>query len=734
MALTDEPRVDTGDPEQPGALMRPLGLAALPPALRPFAVVSVGAIAGWGLALVLTAVGSGVQFDPRGFPDGLMGTSGVGPAFVKTATTASLAIALAAATAAVWRPGWNDTGWTRLGRYLVRLAVAVIGLRFLGLVAVHWGTLEPQLDETWGDRSRLLWGSGLGWSAMVAVVASLFLPSSGDLARRLAVPLAVLPVATWLVAELVKGEITRGWESNADWRADPLLGVIDSLQLMLVLFLVWEIVAWTDLVTDAAAFVTRHLPGRRLTVVMLLAAKVAWVGAGLTGALPGFLGGNAAVWRASVDDGVGSWVLGGGLAVLAVLAVSRHMGPSSKAGLPRTPLLLVLVVLAGPGLVAGALDVVRVPAANSIPRGLVDLIQTVAVLAAAAVVVMLILAADLPRTSDGAQAPDALGPGDPGAAPSVALPSRRTLLIGAADACLLVGFLAALLQRYSEAPALVGVEERLPFPDVPYILSMGAPGSITAHYFLAPGAAFVVAAVLTVRARRTDAGAGQADSRAWVVPATFAVALVGIALLYVLPHLPQLPLQEDPELAGATGDLLAPLLSHNVFPLEPAGWTAGWNGVPGTFHPVTFDAVLTVGLGALAAKWWRRPDAPWALLSFVVLASTALAHSSTVRPDGWLGNRWYYVGFVVPVVWQLLVRGDELNRLVRRHPPLAVLNLALVLLLLTVIGYRLLTGALDPTLEFEDAAFPYGRGVTLGLVLVPLGAVAVGRHLRERST
>lgn len=252
-------------------------------------------------------------------------------------------------------------------------------------------------------------------------------------------------------------------------------------------------------------------------------------------------------------------------------------------------------------------------------------------------------------------------------------------------------------------------------------------GGVADHYFLAPGLAFAAALVLVLAARRRG--------RAAPTAAVFALALAGVALLYTLPRLGQFPLHLDQQELGATGDYLAPQHAHNVFPLAAPAWERWWRGPAGGFELATLDAVLTVGLCGLALWCWRRGRPGWpAAVLFALLVSTVLAHSATLAPTGWAGPRWFCLALLFPVAAQFLYTGGELNQTAARRPELVPLSLAAIALLLTLLGYRLLTGLLDPTVDLENAMLGYTRGFTVELILLPLGLAAIALRLRRPET
>jgi hypothetical protein len=145
--------------------------------------------------------------------------------------------------------------------------------------------------------------------------------------------------------------------------------------------------------------------------------------------------------------------------------------------------------------------------------------------------------------------------------------------------------------------------------------------------------------------------------------------------------------------------------------------------------------VLTVGLCGLALWCWRRGRPGWpATVLFVLLVSTVLAHSAILAPTGWAGPRWFSLALLFPVAAQFLYRGGELNQTAARRPELVLLSLAAIALLLTLLGYRLLIGALDPTVDLENAMLGYTRGFTVELILLPLGLAAIALRLRRPET
>ena len=701
------PAVADDDAQVPEASLRSFRLRAMPAALRLPAAMALLAIAGWSGALLLTALGYGVAFDPRRDGFGMMNDGALGAAVVRVSTVLGVGVAAIAATASATYSGWDDGRASRFGRRCVLVAVSAVGLILIYDV-LSLSDIYAAGEPGTAARGRLIWCRTLGWSGVAAVAALPFFPYPSTFARKLSLGFTAFPFVSWIVASFVMGRLTAPWEANADWRGDVLQQTTVSLELVLVLFLVWEVVAWTELVAEGAAFAARRLFAQQHVVVGLLAAKVLWLGAGYAGLLPAALGGNAAAWRASAGDGPASWVTALILCVVLTKALASRRSLSTRVSeVPWRPVIIVLTALYLPGIVAGVLDALISPVFGLIPTGPLKAAALAAVLAGAAAAVLTTGFAEL-----------------------VEAPPERTLALAAGNACLVAGFIAAGFDLYPDIRALSTPAAGLAPPWVsPPLL---APGAIAAHYFLAPGAAFLVAVVLAVTARLSMRDGLREHEPRWLAPGAFALVLAAVALLHALPRLPQVPLQLDQEAVGATGDTLAPQFSYSVYRVVVPTWERWWEGPAGTFDLVTLDALLTVGICCLIWRWWRTDRGDWRVLSLVLVGTTVLAHSSTLAPDGWLGNRWYYLAFTVPIVWQFLLRGDELNRRTRRRPHLALLNLAVIVLLLSVLGYRLLIGALNPSLDFEDLVLGYTGGFTVDLVLLPLGILALARRLGGR--
>ena len=693
-------------------------LGALPAGMRPGAVAVLVVIIAWSAVIALNAAGGGVTADALGGTTfGLMGVPGWGPPAVRVGTVAALGVAVVVATGAAAAAGWPEGRATRLVRRGILAGAGLAGLALVTRASLdadgRWGELlvgpaAPVGPARWAAASRVAAAKGLVWSGVAAALALPFAPLSGTWSRRAAVPLAAAPFLAYLAATVLAGDLGAAWLANADYRNDRLYNLAGGLELVLVLYVVWELTTWTGFVSDLAASGARARRVGTAVVAALLAVKLAWLGLGLAGLLPGVLGGNAGVWARMRGDGIGSWVTAVVLAgvLLAWLAAApRVVDPRPVAVAGRTAFLLV-ALLCLPGLAAGMLLGLYRSVRDLTPAGPYDLAARVALVLAVAVLAggLLVLRATTERRGRPAWPWPAV----------VALGAAGLLgtLVGAA-------MLAELIQRTEDlrtAATAWGARQA-----VGSSLEELA-GGVAAHYFLVPGLAFAAALLLVLAARRRH--------RAAPTAAVFALALAGVALLYTLPRLGQLPLHLDQQALGATGDLLAPQTAYQVFPLAAPAWERWWRGPAGGFELATLDAVLTAGLGGLALWCWRRGRPGWpAVVLFVLLVSTVLAHSATLAPTGWAGPRWFYLALLFPVAAQFLYRGGELNETAARRPELVLLSVAAIALLLTLLGYRLLTGQLDPTVDLENAMLGYTRGFTVELILLPLGLAAVALRL-----
>ena len=559
MAVRLEP--DGGGRPTVGQVLRDrrFRLGALPPGMRPGAVAVLVMIIAWSAVIALDAAGGGVTADALGGTSfGLMGVPGWGPPAVRVGTVAALGVAVVVATGAAAAAGWPEGRATRLVR---RGILAGAGLALVTRASLdadgRWGELlvgpaAPVGPARWAAASRVAAAKGLVWSGVAAALGLPLVPLSGTWGRRAAVALAAAPFLAYLAATVLAGDLGAAWLANADYRDDRLYNVAGGLELVLVLYVVWELTTWTGFVSDLAAYGARARRVGATAVAGLLAAKLAWLGLGLAGLLPGVLGGNAGVWARMRGDGIGSWVTAVVLAgvLLAWLAAApRVVDPRPVAVAGRTAFLLV-ALLCLPGLAAGMLLGLYRSVRDLTPAGPYDLAARVALVLAVAVLAggLLVLRATTERRGRPAWPWPAV----------VALGAAGLLgtLVGAA-------MLAELIQRTEDlrtAATAWGARQA-----VGSSLEELA-GGVAAHYFLVPGLAFAAALLLVLAARRRH--------RAAPTAAVFALALAGVALLYTLPRLGQLPLHLDQQALGATGDLLAPQTAYQVFPLAAPAWGA----------------------------------------------------------------------------------------------------------------------------------------------------------------
>ena len=294
---------------------RQFRLGALPAGMRPGAVAVLVVIIAWSGVIALNAAGAGVTADALGETVwGLMGVPGWGPPAVRVGTVAALGVAVVVAAGAAVAAGWPEGRATRLVR---RGLLAGAGLAGLALVTrasldadVLWaellaGPAGPVGPARWGAAFRVVAAKGLVWSGVAAALALPFVPLSGTWSRRAAVALAAAPFLAYLGATVLAGDLGKAWLTNADYRDDRLYNLAGGLELVLVLYVVWELTTWTGFVSDLAAHGARARRVGAAVVAALLAVKLVWLGLGLAGLLPGVLGGSAAVGPACAATGPG---------------------------------------------------------------------------------------------------------------------------------------------------------------------------------------------------------------------------------------------------------------------------------------------------------------------------------------------------------------------------------------------------------------------------------------------
>jgi hypothetical protein len=126
------------------------------------------------------------------------------------------------------------------------------------------------------------------------------------------------------------------------------------------------------------------------------------------------------------------------------------------------------------------------------------------------------------------------------------------------------------------------------------------------------------------------------------------------------------------------------------------------------------DALTNSSSGLMAAPGWGPP-----FVRVGTVVALAVGAVGAALSPGWPDGR----------ATRVLRRGI-LAAVTAVGFALVLLSLAAVALLLTLLGYRLLIGSLDPTVDMDNALFSYTRGFTTELILLPLGFTAVALRLQ----
>jgi len=694
-------------------------LGALPGPMRPGAVAVLVVIIAWSVVIARNAAGAGVTADVLGETSfGVMGVPGWGPPAVRVGTVVALGIAVVVVTGAATAAGWPEGRATRVVRRGILAGAGLAGLALVTRASLDADTLWAELltdpaapvgPARWVAAVRVVAAKGLVWAGVAAALALPFAPLAGGWGRRAAVALAAAPFLAYLLATAIAGDLGVAWLANADYRDDRLYNVAGGLELVLVLYVVWELTTWTGFVSDLAASGARARRVGRAVVAGLLAAKLAWLGLGLAGRLPGVLGGSAGVWGRMRGDGAGSWLTAAVLAgvLLACLAVApRVVDPRPVAVAEGTAFLLV-TLLCLPGLAAGVLLGLYRSVRDLTPAGPFDLAARVALLLAVAVLAGGLLAV---RAGEGRGRP----PGSWLAVVALGAAALLGTLVGAA-------VLTELIQRTEDVraaatawgrppggrvvPGGAGRRRRRPLLPRPRPGLRGRPGPRAGGPAPGPGRAHGGG----VRPRPGRGG-----------PAVH--------------HPPGRPGPPPPRPAGPGRDR-RPARA----PVRPPGLPPG---------RARLGAVVAwPGRRVRAGRAGRPADRGTVRAGPVVVApqGSRLAGDGAVRaarldragalgdpgPDRLDRAPLVLPGPAVPAGRPVPGPGRRAQETAARRPELVLLSLAAIALLLTLLGYRLLIGALDPTVDLENAMFGYTRGFTVELILLPLGLAAVALRLRR---
>jgi hypothetical protein len=662
----------------PRARPEPLKVSDLPRNHRIWARAGLLLIAVWCAALLVIAV--------WGLPNtvyGSMGATGFA-LLTRLLTLLSLAVGAALAGTAVTH---QPVRW----KALIVSSLAALGL-VLNFASMFKSLLKspafevqpPDLTNAyWPDVPRLL---AVSFSAL-GLISAMTVPvlARRPVQPRIIVGAVVLPYLSCPMSLLFTGELWRPWEANVDYRNDILYMVIPELEVMLIAYLLYAFFMWVDLVQD----VTVQLGplARRVLYLLpaLLLVKLIWIGLGLLNALPSVLGGAASAWDRSLQDGLAGWITAAlvGAGVLTI-SVGTYLRPTaSLRNNPREldrPLTLILLVLSAPALLAGAIAVLLVLLPDVMADSPPTLVRLIVMMGVAVAIGRLVPEAGVGRTETGRR--------------------WRTVTYLAVGGSLLIGI------GFSN-PLPSGSQSDLfwRFFDLPTV--------IAGQFFLAVIAALVLALAFFIHSGF--------NARTGMIAACF-LTVVGIA--HAVPLLRQFPLEVSPTLAGATGDLVRPLTATQVVWANPPPWSLWWASAPGTFTRPTLDSIVTLFIVLLAISTWRTRAHLWPFLLVVLATSTVVGQADIVRPTGWVGDFWFYVAFIVPVVYDFLIHAGDLNRTsddpdaVAARDVRVLLRISSLLVLLAIAGYSICIGQLGSEQSLEGQVFSYGRGITAQFLLM----------------
>ena len=647
-----------------GMRLRPLNVGGFRPAEKAVLVPALVLVAAWSVVLVLAAVGvrpadGEVSWRWMGSGGIRTGITRVG-AYVGFSLSAVLGVAASVRVERAWR----------------RIPMAAAALLLLHLASASLNRTASGPDDV------ALWAQALRTAGIAAAAVLPVVPLRTRRQRSAAVGLAAASGGLATIGLLLTGGATVPWNPMVDLRNDPIWPIYRPLEAFLVIQLFWGLLEWSRLLVTWGTPVARWATGTTTALVGLVVAKVVWLVAGYTDALPSWLGGSSEVWERSRDDGWASWLTASVLVVLAgVWLVRRHSvaPPEDALAGGRSPGSSVLVL---------ASLAICVPAALG---GLLWLLPFVNRTGITPVVIGTLMAA-LAGVSAW-HAGERLG-------------RQRAL----APVAAVVGVAAAafVLSRTLWRPGLTS-----------FLFS----NRVLAHFLLVPLVLFLAAAV--VLARR-DHGLPPATVR--VASVLFAV-LAAVAVFHAAPQLTHLPLQLDIRDLGATGDRAHdPTAADTLFPIGKPTWERWWGGTAGTFEPQTVDVAVTVLVVALlAARRWARVEALDLLL--VLAVSTVFAHAGTLAPSGWAGDRWFHLAFVFPVLTTFAIDARPLNKLDRGRFRRVAASLAVALFLLTIVGWRYLANHLSPDSPPSVVFDAFTRGLDHRFFLAAILAAVLADRL-----
>jgi hypothetical protein len=277
------------------------------------------------------------------------------PALVPPTAYAGLAVIAATAALAARQERWR---WPRLTLWLVGLIGATLAAYMvaIGLLTMTTAGAAALLRTASASIFVGLAAGLLGLAAAVVLVAAatrLLRGSPVVLCLVAAAPFG-LALLTWMLADAHRVAVPEeafarlaptSVMSARGLFAVPAIQLSAALGLSIGLLLLWQVVGGSRAARDAGLLASALGGGLARLLVVMLAAKLVWLGFGYAGLLPAVLGGRADVWTASRQDGWLSWALAIGLVGTGAwwLATRDRRQPLSEAGFNTA----VWVVVAG---------------------------------------------------------------------------------------------------------------------------------------------------------------------------------------------------------------------------------------------------------------------------------------------------------------------------------------------------------------------------------------------------
>jgi len=148
-----------------------------------------------------------------------------------------------------------------------------------------------------------------------------------------------------------------------------LTNIVAQMEVLAAILGFWGAIMYARVARDLSLRAVRSARVTGGAVAVLIGIKLAWLGAGLAGALPGVLGGGSEAWGASSRNGIAAWAVVGLITLAGAVLLARRPWPQLDEGAFTRAGWIVTAAWQWLGLVFGGMLFAFVVADGLLPGG-----------------------------------------------------------------------------------------------------------------------------------------------------------------------------------------------------------------------------------------------------------------------------------------------------------------------------------------------------------------------------